>query len=316
MTVRLDTDDVPIDTRVERWESAVADQLLPLRGRPGGSAFRARMVAGTMGVVRVVEASTPAGECARPASLIDDALLEWNAVDVVDTGRVVVEQGGRQAELAAGDIAFVDLSRPVRYAATTATHVSVLFPRAMLPLRGAELTALTGARIPGNRGAGALMSTLARQLPRHLDDQDPAVASRLSASIVDLIAVALAGHTGAGRPLPAPTRQRALLRQAYAYIDAHLDEPGLSPAVVAAWLHISDRYLHRLFEPEATTVAEWIRQQRLDRCRRDLRDPRHRNRPAAAIAGRHGLPDAAHFSRIFKTAYGMTPAEYRARSGA
>jgi AraC-like DNA-binding protein len=31
--------------------------------------------------------------------------------------------------------------------------------------------------------------------------------------------------------------------------------------------------LHRLFETQETTAAEWIRHRRLDRCRRDLLDP-------------------------------------------
>jgi AraC-like DNA-binding protein len=312
MSVRLSTDDLPAGARVEVWEHAVAEHLLPLRGRHDTTDFRARMVAGSLGAMRVVEASTPAGECARPATLIGDALHDLHAIEVVAKGRVMVEQDGRQARLAAGDLAFIDLSRPVRYAATASTHVTVLFPRAMLPMPGTVLTEMTGTRIPGDRGAGALVSTLARQLPRHLDEHDTADEARLSASIVDLIAVALAARADAECRLPAQTRRQALRRQAYAYVDAHLDDPHLSPAAIAASLHISDRYLHRLFESETITVAAWIRQRRLDRCRRDLRDPLQRHRPVAAIAARHGLPNGAHFSRIFKAAYGLTPAEYRA----
>jgi AraC-like DNA-binding protein len=316
MTVRLTTDDVPVDARVDAWKQAVAEHLLPLRGRHDAPDFRASMVAGAVGAVRVVQTTTPAGECARTAKLIQDAHRDLHAIEVVADGRVVIEQGGRQARLRTGDLAFVDLARPVRYAATASTHVTVLFPRTMLPMPAAELARITGARIPGDRGAGALVSTLTQQLPRHLDDHDTAEEARLSASIVDLIAVALAARAGSGCPLPAEARQRALLRQAYAYVDAHLHDPALSPTVIAASMHISGRYLHRLFESERTTVAGWIRQRRLDRCRLDLRDPLQSHRPVASIANRHGLPNAAHFSRLFKAAYEMTPAEYRAAGGA
>jgi AraC-like DNA-binding protein len=33
--------------------------------------------------------------------------------------------------------------------------------------------------------------------------------------------------------------------------------------------------------------------------------------PVNALAVRWGLPDPAHFSRLFKRTYGMPPAEYR-----
>ena len=35
-------------------------------------------------------------------------------------------------------------------------------------------------------------------------------------------------------------------------------------------------------------------------------------RPVAAVAARWGFVDAAHFSRAFKTTYGVSPSEYRA----
>ncbi|MGH3774727.1 MAG: helix-turn-helix domain-containing protein [Pseudonocardiaceae bacterium] len=48
-----------------------------------------------------------------------------------------------------------------------------------------------------------------------------------------------------------------------------------------------------------------------DRCRRDLLDPALADRPVSAIATRWGYPNAAHFSRAFRDAYGLPPREYR-----
>jgi AraC-like DNA-binding protein len=75
--------------------------------------------------------------------------------------------------------------------------------------------------------------------------------------------------------------------------------------------HISLRYLHKLFEGQPTTASGWIRQRRLERCRRDLLDPALGDRSVGAIAARWGLIDAAHFSRLFRAAYGLPPGEYR-----
>jgi AraC-like DNA-binding protein len=225
---------------------------------------------------------------------------------------VIVEQDGREASLDAGDFAFVDPARPVRYASTPSTHVSVLFPRAMLPLRAQDAALLTAVRVSGDQGTGALVSTLARELPRHLDEYDAAEAARLGTTVVDLLGTALAARLDQTGALPSAARDRVLLQHVYAFIDAHLGDPGLSPAQVAAAHHVSLRYVHKVFETQSSSVAAWIRQRRLERCRQDLLDPAQPERPVAAIAARWGLPNAAHFSRVFRAAYGTPPAAYRA----
>ena len=52
---------------------------------------------------------------------------------------------------------------------------------------------------------------------------------------------------------------------------------------------MSVRSLHQLFHDEGLTVAGWIRQRRLERCRRDLADPGLAARPIAAIAAQLGF---------------------------
>jgi AraC-like DNA-binding protein len=61
-------------------------------------------------------------------------------------------------------------------------------------------------------------------------------------------------------------------------------------------------------------VSEWIRDQRVERCRRDLRDPLLRHESILSIATRWGLPNSAHFSRVFRSAYGHSPREERRRA--
>ena len=151
--------------------------------------------------------------------------------------------------------------------------VAVTFPRRMLPLPADEVARL-------DRGA-----------------------VRRSA--------ALAARSDSGARLPADSRRRTLQLQIHAFLEERLGDPGLSPGGVAAAHFISVRYLHKLFETEQTTVADWIRSRRLERCRRDLLDPALSTRTVEAIGERWGLTDAAHFSRVFKRRFGVPPAEYR-----
>lgn len=108
----------------------------------------------------------------------------------------------------------------------------------------------------------------------------------------------------------------ALLLGVRAWIDANLGEPGLDPDAIARANHVSVRYLHRLFHDKGTSVARWVRERRLDNCRRDLEDPAQAERGVVAIARRWGFVDPAHFSKIFKASYGEPRGQYRHRSKA
>ena len=104
----------------------------------------------------------------------------------------------------------------------------------------------------------------------------------------------------------------ALRARVKVYIDEHLHDPALSPAVIAGAHCISTRYLQKLFKAEGLTVSGWIRERRLAGARRDLRDPARAEESITSIAARWGLSNSAHFSRTFRVAYGRTPSEVRA----
>jgi AraC-like DNA-binding protein len=129
--------------------------------------------------------------------------------------------------------------------------------------------------------------------------------------VLDLLSVPLAARLGSDRRVSPDSRRRALLERIQGFTEQHLPDAGLPPGTVAGAHHVSLRYLHKLFEAEQATVAEWIRRRRLEHCRRDLLDPVLGERPVSAIASRWGLANPTHFSHAFRAAYGVTPLEYR-----
>jgi AraC-like DNA-binding protein len=95
------------------------------------------------------------------------------------------------------------------------------------------------------------------------------------------------------------------------FIEDNLDDPDLGPETIAAACHISVGYLHKLFRTESTSVSRTIRDRRLEQCRRDLIAPTTRTTTISTIGAHWGFLDAAHFSRVFKETYGLSPREYR-----
>lgn len=273
---------------------------------------RDELISHEAGAVRVFDSWCGPGEVRRTARHIRRADPDAYQLIVPVQGRTMGEQNGQQAVLGPGDLSVADLSRPLRCVHERRHAVLLTFPRSLLALRPQEVARLAATRIPGDRGVEALVSTLVRQLPRRLGEHEGNDRARLGTAVLDLLAVALSARLGGGSRLPLETRRQALVTRIDAYIEAQLTDPALTPAGVARAHHISVRYLHRLFQDRGRTVAEQIRQRRLECCRRDLLDPALADRPVHATAARWGLVNAAHFNRMFRDAYGLPPGEFRA----
>jgi AraC-like DNA-binding protein len=96
-----------------------------------------------------------------------------------------------------------------------------------------------------------------------------------------------------------------------AYIARNLTDPELSYDEVALKCGISPRYLCHLLKAKNTSFSHLLWSQRLPRARDWLVSEPLREYPIHEIAYMAGFKSAAHFSRMFKSAYGLTPKEYR-----
>lgn len=176
-----------------------------------------------------------------------------------------------------------------------------------LPHRS-ELCAGLGRVWPTNSGITRLVSNAFEAICADADAtfSNP---SRVSNHLVGLLGLSCAEGVKTSKQ----DARDAIIEGAMRYIEIHLADPDLTPEVIAAHQHVSTRTLHRLFERDGLTVASWVRQRRLDRCRADLCDPALAPMAVGSIGERWGLCDAAHFSRLFKSTYGESPRSYRLR---
>jgi AraC-like DNA-binding protein len=314
MAILIRTSDLPPAQRHETWRSVVCDTLGPLDMRSDpDTPLEGEIAAGLLGPVNVgrVWTSTP-HSVYRTSGLIRRDHPELFRVALVLSGRARVQQGGRMALLGPGQFTVYDFTRPYELAYDSGVHLGVFgFPHEMAELPMDLMARTTAVPISAEHGAGALAAPLLGRVAQDLDSYTPVSAARLSTVVMTLVTAAIAEHTAQIHALPEPSRERALLLRVHAFIEQHLGETDLVPALVAAAHFVSVRYLYRLFETQGTTVAAWIRYRRLERCRADLADPALRSLPVSAVAAKWGLPDSAHFSRLFRQAYGQPPAEYR-----
>jgi AraC family transcriptional regulator, positive regulator of tynA and feaB len=143
-------------------------------------------------------------------------------------------------------------------------------------------------------------------------------AGRLEAPAVEtLVDAALSVLSGAIREqdAAAPTRQtisEKRLQDVLKYIEVHLSDSKLSSTSVATGCGISTRYLSFLLNHHGTPFSTLVWDKRLKVAAQWLASSRTSEASISEIAYRVGFKCPAHFSRMFKRNYQMSPRQYRA----
>jgi len=252
----------------------------------------------------------------RTPAAIARASEDYFLVSIQTRGKGLIAQDGRTAQLAPGDFALYDSTRPYDL------HFEGDFQQYVLRLPGPILrtalrdtTLLTASKVSGKRGAGHLMIGMIQTLAADIHTLAPESSAAVAESVTQILIAGLS-TLPAARERPV-TRLTAYYReQIKACISARLRDPDLSAASIAAQLRVSPSTVHRAWAGEACSLSEAILAQRLDSARRDLCDPMLRSRSISEIAFSWGFNDAAHFSRAFRARFACSAREMRAEKPA
>jgi AraC-like DNA-binding protein len=218
--------------------------------------------------------------------------------------------GRLRIDLGEGDFAVLGNRAPVQvHAGEDSEILAILVPAAALGPQASRMQDAEGTVWSTADGTASIVGHLLNGLAAQPRDYAPANPGQLVHHVVGLMALLCSDAVldedrhGRGR----------LMQIAKDFIEEHLADLDLGPELIAAHTNVSTRTLHRMFEAEGATVRGWIRVRRLEHCRVELADLASMHVPVSAVGSRWGLWDAAHFSRLFKNAYGVSPRGYRAR---
>ncbi|OZD67492.1 hypothetical protein CH272_12730 [Rhodococcus sp. 05-340-1] len=226
-------------------------------------------------------------------------------------GRALVRQGDNELALRPGQFGLYDTRKAYDLRLEGEWRCAVMvFPPDALRLPQKLIDAAMQRPHDIGAGPGAVLESFVRAAlgQTEKDSVDPGSALRFADAGLSLIGSALTvdAHIDVEGP-GEQARKLAVLT----YIEQHLLDPGLCHHSVAAALAMSSRSLDRLFVGETTTVTATIREMRLDGARRDLLASRAVRSTVGAVAGRWCFSDAAHFSRLYKRRFGISPAAER-----
>jgi len=304
-----DTSRLPEAEQFGFWQEAVRQAFVPVsltRQRDGAfpSAVTARRV-GPLAVSTISSQKQWVRRSEEQARRGDGGVFFLNLPLTEGTS---ASQSGRTARLSSGDFVLVDSSRPFELRFEREFHqISVAVPHECLAPLLATPSEATALRVPGDRGVGAVVAATLRGLAASDGPIERSAARALADHIAGLIALAL----GSAQPRVRSRGRALLLQAALDEIERSLDDPALSPALVADRIGVSVRYLHRLFEDRGRSFGRWLLERRLERCERALVDPARAHWTVADIAGHHGFNDPSYFARAFRNRYGVSPREHR-----
>ena len=218
-------------------------------------------------------------------------------------GAARMRQRGCEAALQPGDCTLIDSRFPSAFEVGPGFHqYSFHLPAHLLKERFGGRPLPLATTIRSDQGAGALLSDLLRSAVRNattLGEID------LTGMTLELLAAALERNVEPGMAL-AGGRRTMSLREITQFVDAHIDNPDLSPNSIAAHFNTSVRRLYRLVSAAGWTPASLIWSRRLARARELLTQDAQRA-PIIEVALTCGFKDGAHFSRAYRKAFGHSP---------
>jgi AraC-like DNA-binding protein len=167
---------------------------------------------------------------------------------------------------------------------------------------------LSAQLLNGNPGLAALLTCYFEAFVAQASHLKGASADASVRTLADLAIVARGLSSPHG-----PTGQAAIrasrLQAAREIIERDLSISTLSATVMAVRLGISVRQLQLLFEPTGTSYARYVLSRRLERARLLLAQAG--SGTVAEIASACGFESLATFHRNFRSAYGMSPSDFR-----
>lgn len=316
MTFVLDAALFPPRDREEQIRDAVWSSLVrvEIAHRPRATEISARCAFDDLGPATLCSVTANATLIERTSRLAGGDATPYVFLGLQAAGSSMVIQDDRQAVLQPGEMALYDTTRPYTLVnADGIDHHYVRVPRAELGLPERVLARLTAVRLDSGDPVTRLLSGHLTRLIRELRraGQGMPAARHTGRATVELIRAALASRLELESAGPGSDRLDDTRYRIMEYIEQNLQDAELNAATIAAAHHISVRQLYVVLAGGGIGLGEWIRGRRLEQCRKELTRGDVRPATIASVAHRWGFADAAHFSRVFRTAYGLSPREWR-----
>jgi AraC-like DNA-binding protein len=303
---------VPRGARASYWNELYSRRFAQVTFSPvDRDGFEAELRVGAVGPIGIARVHSKPTHIERNKTHINRGDGRLFSFLLQARGSGVFSHYGHETHMEEGDFTLCDNSAPHRYNCFGRTELIILrtSPDVLRPYLP-DPEQLCGLRLPAAMGITGTAGNMAQKLWSLVEGGLPEKFSAMVArNALDLMATSYA--IAFDSSLSDTTAVSARKLQAKRYIEAHLREPDLTPCTVASALGISPRYLRMLFCGGTENISRYILRRRLEECAKQLSSALWRGHTITEIAFASGFNSAAHFTRVFRDEYRMTPSQFR-----
>ena len=196
-------------------------------------------------------------------------------------------QDDREVKLLPGHWTLLDSTRPYEiHSSGYFQHLVMSVPRSYVSEWHGVSKEITATNLFQLLPLGEVVSEHLRLLYGNLDQVCMEERSILGDSILKLISAALGRLIHKELAVFSEKNKVELIKS---YIEKHLRDPELSVGLIADNLHVSKRYIHKLFDNQRLSVSEYIRKLRLENCCRELCDTANPRKSITDVALEWGV---------------------------
>ena len=299
---------------LEDWRHFVSKNLIGVECEPLSHAnFHGAIRQAEIGNFGIVNLSCSSHRVHRSERQLDDATKNHLVILLQNEGAVHIEHKGADDDLGPSGIFVFDPSFTHEMKFHSDIGQTLLrFPKDAVSLRGIDPYELAGAKLNCKSGLGRCFIEFISSVTDELEECAEYDCQRLLETAVDLFKLTLQQNHSLMPEQLTPT-QRHRLSQIRAYIEYHLNTPGLNAEHVSIHFDVSRRYIDKLFSLTGETLSGWIKKRRLELCCRLLREKNAATMSITEAAYFSGFGDISYFNRAFKQRYHITPSQYRKR---
>ncbi|CAH0143706.1 Transcriptional activator FeaR [Pseudomonas sp. Bi70] len=225
-------------------------------------------------------------------------------------GIAVMDHCGTQSIMNPGDLLLLDSSKPSDfYFPGMSEQISVLVPRHKLEVASQNYHLHPNKKINSTSKtaliARAIISQFFQSAPN--DNENEVLLETLTSLIRNSLSAPQSNQFTYSEKV-----QKLYFEKALRCIESNLSNFELTPDIIAAELGTSKRTLHRIFAKNGQSIGRYMLERRLDKCASEFETETNVQK-VSSIAFAWGFNDVSHFSRAFKTRFGVSPRDYKHR---
>ncbi|NVJ92291.1 MAG: helix-turn-helix domain-containing protein [Methylocystaceae bacterium] len=229
-------------------------------------------------------------------------------VQVFLEGGGVIDGLNGNEHISAGDMLVIDMAQNFTMRTSAFQNLTLVLPRVVQAQLSERLSVLHGKKISSKNPMIRFMAEHMKALWYNVPDMNMDQAGSMLEGTLGLMEGWLS-QDGRLSEENTPEVSAALGQSIKRYIEQHLCEP-MTPRILATHFRISRSQIYRIFAPY-DGVARYVWERRMLRSRNMLTQSAFNHMTVGSIGYECGFLSESHFSRTFKSRFGVSPSEMR-----